>query len=124
MKNTRYSYQREVIYNNVMSRKDHPTAEQIYEDVKKEIPNISLGTVYRNLNFLSDEGKILKVDLEKSVFDSTLMLHNHMICEKCHGVFDVDVDFNFVNFSDKFGNLITKADVKFTGICKACANAH
>lgn len=124
MKNTRYSYQREVIYNNVMSRKDHPTAEQIYEDVKKEIPNISLGTVYRNLNFLSDEGKILKVDLEKSVFDSTLMLHNHMICEKCHGVFDVDVDFNFVNFSDKFGNLITKADVKFTGICKDCANAH
>ena len=42
MKNTRYSYQREVIYNNVMSRKDHPTAEQIYEDVKKEIPSTSI----------------------------------------------------------------------------------
>ena len=120
MKNTRYSFQREVIYNNVMSRKDHPTAEQIYEDVKKEIPNISLGTVYRNLNFLADEGKILKVDLEKSVFDSTLEVHNHMLCEKCRRVVDVDVDFDKVNFFDKLGNVITKADIRFTGICAQC----
>lgn len=120
MKNTRYSLQREVIYNNVMSRKDHPTAEQIYEDVKKEIPNISLGTVYRNLNFLADEGKILKVDLEKSVFDSTLEVHNHMLCEKCRRVVDVDVDFDKVNFFDKIGNIITKADIRFTGICAQC----
>lgn len=120
MKNTRYSFQREVIYNNVMSRKDHPTAEQIYEDVKKEIPNISLGTVYRNLNFLADEGKILKVDLEKSVFDSTLEVHNHMLCEKCRRVVDVDVDFDKVNFFDKIGNIITKADIRFTGICAQC----
>ena len=120
MKNTRYSFQREVIYNNVMSRKDHPTAEQIYEDVKKEIPNISLGTVYRNLNFLADEGKILKVDLEKSVFDSTLEVHNHMLCEKCRRVVDVDVDFDKVNFFDKIGNIITKADIRFTGICARC----
>lgn len=120
MKNTRYSFQREVIYNNVMSRKDHPTAEQVYEDVKKEIPNISLGTVYRNLNFLADEGKILKVDLEKSVFDSTLEVHNHMLCEKCRRVVDVDVDFDKVNFFDKIGNIITKADIRFTGICAQC----
>ena len=120
MKNTRYSFQREVIYNNVMSRKDHPTAEQIYEDVKKEIPNISLGTVYRNLNFRADEGKILKVDLEKSVFDSTLEVHNHMLCEKCRRVVDVDVDFDKVNFFDKLGNVITKADIRFTGICAQC----
>ena len=120
MKNTRYSFQREVIYNNVMSRKDHPTAEQIYEDVKKEIPNISLGTVYRNLNFLADEGKILKVDLEKSVFDSTLEVHNHMLCEKCRRIVDVDVDFDKVNFFDKIGNIITKADIRFTGICAQC----
>lgn len=120
MKSTRYSFQREVIYNNVMSRKDHPTAEQIYEDVKKEIPNISLGTVYRNLNFLADEGKILKVDLEKSVFDSTLEVHNHMLCEKCRRVVDVDVDFDKVNFFDKIGNIITKADIRFTGICAQC----
>ncbi len=120
MKNTRYSFQREGIYNNVMSRKDHPTAEQIYEDVKKEIPNISLGTVYRNLNFLADEGKILKVDLEKSVFDSTLEVHNHMLCEKCRRVVDVDVDFDKVNFFDKIGNIITKADIRFTGICAQC----
>lgn len=120
MKTTRYSYQREVIYNNVMSRKDHPTAEQIYEEVKMEIPNISLGTVYRNLNFLADEGKILKVDLEKSIFDSTLEGHNHMLCEKCGKVVDVDVDFGTANFFDKLGNTITKADMRFTGICAQC----
>ena len=59
MKATRYSMQREIVLENVLSRKDHPTAEMIYEDVRETIPNISLGTVYRNLNLLSDEGKIL-----------------------------------------------------------------
>lgn len=122
MKTTRYSHQREVILGNVLSRKDHPTAEQIYEDVKREIPNISLGTVYRNLNFLAGEGKILKVDLEKSVFDSTLEGHNHMLCEKCGRVVDVDIDINTANFFDKLGNIITKADVRFTGICAQCKN--
>ena len=122
MKTTRYSHQREVILGNVLSRKDPPTAEQIYEDVKREIPNISLGTVYRNLNFLAGEGKILKVDLEKSVFDSTLEGHNHMLCEKCGRVVDVDIDINTTNFFDKLGNIITKADVRFTGICAQCKN--
>ena len=111
-----------MILGNVLSRKDHPTAEQIYEDVKREIPNISLGTVYRNLNFLAGAGKILKVDLEKSVFDSTLEGHNHMLCEKCGRVVDVDVDINTANFFDKLGNIITKADVRFTGICAQCKN--
>ena len=122
MKTTRYSHQREVILGNVLSRKDHPTAEQIYEDVKREIPNISLGTVYRNLNFLAGEGKILKVDLEKSVFDSTLEGHNHMLCEKCGRVVDVDIDINTTNIFDKLGNIITKAYVRFTGICAQCKN--
>lgn len=54
MPKTRYSKQRELIYENLKARCDHPTAEAIYSDLKKDNPGLSLGTVYRNLNFLAD----------------------------------------------------------------------
>ena len=121
MKSTRYSMQREVILKNVLLRKDHPTAEKIYEDVREAIPNISLGTVYRNLNLLAEEGKILKVDVKgKSIFDSTIKPHAHIRCEKCKNVFDIDVNLDMMNFSEKNGNLILGAEVNFFGICKNC----
>ena len=122
MATLKYSRQRESIKEFLRTRTDHPTADVVYENMKLIYPNISLGTVYRNLNFLAGEGKILKVDLEKSVFDSTLEGHNHMLCEKCGRVVDVDVDINTTNFFDKLGNIITKADVRFTGICAQCKN--
>ena len=121
MKSTRYSMQREFILKNVLLRKDHPTAEKIYEDVREAIPNISLGTVYRNLNLLAEEGKILKVDVKgKSIFDSTIKSHAHIRCEKCKNVFDIDVNLDMMNFSEKNGNLILGAEVNFFGICKNC----
>ena len=57
----KHSKQRDAIHNFLMSRKDHPTAETVYANVIKEFPNISLGTVYRNLSFLVDNGMAVKV---------------------------------------------------------------
>ena len=57
----KYSRQRESIKENLMNRYDHPTAETVYLDVKKDYPNISLGTVYRNLSLLSEIGEIQKI---------------------------------------------------------------
>jgi len=58
---TKHSKQRDAIRNFLISRKDHPTAEVVYANVSKEFPNISLGTVYRNLSFLVDNGQAVKV---------------------------------------------------------------
>ena len=61
MAELRYSRQREAIKEFLMTRKDHPTADVIYQNVRLEYPNISLGTVYRNLTLLSDLGEILRL---------------------------------------------------------------
>ena len=61
MATVKRSRQRDAIRSFLMSRKDHPTAEVVYDNVSKEFPNISLGTVYRNLTFLVDNGMAMKV---------------------------------------------------------------
>ena len=61
MKTLKYSRQRESIKANLMSRRDHPTADALYASIREEFPNISLGTVYRNLNLLVETGEILKM---------------------------------------------------------------
>ena len=60
----KFSRQRESIKNNLMGRTDHPTAETVYSDIRQEYPNISLGTVYRNLSLLADLGEIQKISTE------------------------------------------------------------
>ena len=122
----RYSKQRETILAAVKSSYDHPTAEEVYELVKTEIPNISLGTVYRNLNALSDQGEIKRIKIANSSdhFDSTLNYHHHAYCDICHNIFDIKIkdEFNFDNLliEDKFQ--ILEVNICFTGICNDCQN--
>ena len=94
MATVKYSRQREAIKNFLMSRKDHPTAEVVYEHVLKAFPNISLGTVYRNLSFLVDNGQAVKVPCEDGSvhFDGNVMPHYHFQCTECGAVIDLDFD--------------------------------
>lgn len=94
MATVKYSRQREAIKNFLMSRKDHPTAEVVYEHVLKDFPNISLGTVYRNLSFLVDNGQAVKVPCEDGSvhFDGNVMPHYHFQCTECGAVIDLDFD--------------------------------
>lgn len=70
---------------------DHPTAEQIFETVRRDLPRISLGTVYRNLQRLVAEGRLAlaPVDDRSARFDPTLAPHDHFVCEGCGRIFDV-----------------------------------
>ena len=88
------SRQREAILNNIMLRKDHPTAEDVYNSVRKEYPNISLGTVYRNLSLLVDMGHAVKVPCDDGSvhFDGRVMPHYHFQCTECGAI--IDLDFN------------------------------
>ena len=87
----RYSKQSEEVLNTVLNSNNHPDAKEIYELVKLKIPNVSLGTVYRNLNTLAKEGLIRKIELDdgNDRFDKTLCLHNHLKCTKCGKVIDI-----------------------------------
>ena len=78
----KYSRQREVIKENLMHREDHPTADMVYMDVRETFPNISLGTVYRNLQLLTDLGEIQKLNIGDGVdhFDAKTFPHYHFIC--------------------------------------------
>ena len=90
----KYSRQRESIKEYLMSTKEHPTADMVYLHVKQEFPNISLGTVYRNLNLLADIGEIIKISTLNGGdrFDGTTTPHYHFFCTDCGAVLDLDMD--------------------------------
>ena len=87
MKTLKYSRQRESIKASLMSRKDHPTADAVYASIREEFPNISLGTVYRNLNLLVELGEAQKLAFGdgKDHFDADTSLHYHFVCRPSHG---------------------------------------
>lgn len=90
----KYSRQREAIKDFLMTRKDHPTADTVYMNVRKEFPNISLGTVYRNLTLLSEIGEIqrLRVGDGTDRFDADTSPHYHFICTECGSVIDLEME--------------------------------
>jgi Fur family peroxide stress response transcriptional regulator len=108
-----------------MTRKDHPTAEIVYENLRKEYPKISLGTVYRNLSLLVELGEAIKFPgLDgQDHFDGNAMPHYHFICNDCHSV----IDLSFPNMeslntdaSKDFDGIITGHSAYFYGKCKNC----
>lgn len=90
----KYSRQREVIKDFLCTRKDHPTADAVYMNVRQQFPNISLGTVYRNLTLLSDIGEIARLRVGDGVdhFDADTSAHNHFVCSQCGCVIDLDME--------------------------------
>ena len=122
-RNTR---QLEVVWEAVKNDKSHPTADQIYDKVRKRLPNISLGTVYRNLQKLVAEEKLQILILGRSQrFDPLVGRHQHFICESCDRVFDVIVDTENDLKPVKLpheGFKVTSHQLAFYGTCKRCAS--
>jgi len=122
---TRKSKQKEAVLGVVKSTKSHPTASWVYEQVREEIPGISLGTVYRNLKMLKQDGEILELDLAGALsrFDGKTENHYHFRCEKCGRVFDLDEPVNeMINgeISRKTGFRVTHHRLEFRGLCRDC----
>ncbi len=120
----RYSRQREAILKNLQHRTDHPSADMVYESIRHEIPNISLGTVYRNLNTLSESGSILRFSVEgKERFDGNITPHIHFVCTHCgaiHDLFDSCVDEFMSDVSHLLNCTISGANLVFRGECNLC----
>ena len=105
----------------------HPTAYDIYIECRKNIPNISLGTVYRNLNLLADQKRILRLDVGDGAvhFDARLEPHYHMVCDECGSIQDLFLDETLISpLIDKVQQVcddqITSAEILFHGTCRHC----
>lgn len=125
---TNKSRQRDMILKVLSSTKSHPTAEWIYQQARQQMPNISLGTVYRNLSKLAEVGEILKLDVGDGFdhFDATATPHYHMVCNSCGRVLDVEMDYDRdldAKAKRSTGGKIDGHSVIFYGCCQDCSKA-
>ena len=127
MKKSRNTRQRTVILDILRKNPVHPTAEDIYREARRTLPNISLGTVYRNLNFLRDQGLVREVRSHSdtsSRFEAELPPHAHFHCTECRSVVDVPLPECLRNLSwDGESNVGTVKflDLHVIGACTNCA---
>ena len=124
----RSTIQKSFILDYLKSVKTHPTAETIYEQVRKKLPNISQGTVYRVLNNFKNKGQVLAIDTKDNVhFDGDISDHAHFICEKCGKVYDVmskcsecGILKNKTTRKVPQVGIIKHYKINFYGICNNC----
>lgn len=125
MAGIRHSRQRDSILNELFSRKDHPTADELYASLREQIPNISLATVYRNLSLLYDDGIILRLKCGDTAdrFDGNIAPHYHLYCNQCRRLYDVDIpEIDLINNLAKleYKGVIESHSITFYGICEKC----
>ena len=121
--------QRLVILQELRKVYNHPSADEVFETVRKVLPHISLGTVYRNLEILSELGEIRKIEISGKLkrFDGNITPHYHLRCLDCQRIDDVPehIHFNFTRSLDEAtGYAITDHRLEFMGLCPECSEQH
>jgi len=126
VKQLKTTKQKEAILSAVRAMHNHPTADEIYSRLRIEHPQISLGTVYRNLNNFAQEGEILKIPIMggKDRFDFKTDAHEHMLCDNCNKVFDVEVDVE-IKLAETGANdpRLNGYTLVLHGLCPDCSSA-
>lgn len=126
MAGLKHSRQRDAIAENLRHRKDHPTADMIYKDIRNVYPNISLGTVYRNLSLLVELGEAKKITTGTGAehYDGDTHPHNHFICRSCGNVLDMNdfIDCGKIKLlaADQLDGQIEDCSILFYGVCGEC----
>ncbi|PHR30445.1 MAG: transcriptional repressor [Desulfotalea sp.] len=123
--NMRLTTQRQIILEELAKVTSHPTANEVYDMVRKRLPRIGLGTVYRNLELMADGGVILKLEVggTQKRFDATVEPHYHIRCSSCGKVDDVHM-----KVQDQINQLAANVSnyeilghhIEFSGICHDC----
>jgi len=125
----RLTTQRQIILEELLKVSSHPTANEVYDMVRKRLPRIGLGTVYRNLELMAESGMILKLEVggTQKRFDATTKPHYHVRCTECGRVDDVDMPVQQeINESAAQAShyQILSHHIEFTGLCSDCLNAR
>lgn len=121
----RLTTQRQIILEELAKVKTHPTASELYDMVRKRLPRIGLGTVYRNLELMAENGMILKLEVggTQKRFDATTETHYHIRCSNCGKVDDIDtpvLDELVREATEATSYEIIGHHVEFSGLCPAC----
>lgn len=121
----RLTTQRQIILEELSKVKTHPTASELYDMVRKRLPRIGLGTVYRNLELMAENGMILKLEVggTQKRFDATTDTHYHIRCSDCGKVDDIDtpvMEELVREAADATSYQILGHHVEFSGLCPAC----
>ena len=126
VKKSRNTKQRTVILDILRKGGCHPTAEAIYHEARKALPNISLGTVYRNLNFLREQGMVQEIRTNSessSLFEGKCAPHAHFHCTKCQSVFDIPLPkcLEELEWQEKSDiSMVNSLDLHVMGSCRGC----
>ena len=125
MSEKKYSRQREAIKAYLKQTKEHPSADKVYEEIRKEYPKISLGTVYRNLNLLVEEGEAVCMRFGNAErFDGGPGPHMHYYCRRCEQIFDLPLELTgtFVRKVRKSApGTVEQGQILLTGLCDSCS---
>ena len=121
----RKTIQCDLVLKAVQKLQSHATADEIYAEVAREHPSVGRGTVYRNLQRLTEAGQIRKVEVPDGAdrYDHCCKAHYHVRCERCGRVFDVDMPYMTAlekSIGDRKGFLFTGHSIMFSGICPQC----
>lgn len=115
--------QRQLIMEAVRGTNSHPTADELFQTIRCKLPTISLATVYRNLNFLSERGEIRKLSMPgmPDRFDWKLEPHDHMMCDLCGQVYDFHLSTDLKSqIADASGAQVNGYTLVAHGICPHC----
>ena len=121
-----FSRKREAIYNALRGTTVHPTAEWVYETLKPDYPDLSLGTVYRNIKKFCESGKVRSVGVIRGQehFDGDTSKHSHFVCSGCGRVLDifepVVAEETLAGIEEKHDFRIISEDILFSGVCPNC----
>ena len=125
-KAVRYSKKREAIFNAIRETKCHPSADWVYQTLKPTHPDLSLGTVYRNLDFFRQHGMVRSVGVVKGQerFDAMTAPHTHFVCSCCGDVIDrddiqLDAELDRT-LCERYGLAIERHELTFHGLCQTC----
>lgn len=121
----RLTTQRQIILEELAKVKSHPTASEVYDMVRKRLPRIGLGTVYRNLELMAENGMIIKLEVggTQKRFDATTDAHYHIRCSCCGKVEDMDIqviDSLVGAAAESSSYQILGHHIEYTGICPEC----
>lgn len=121
----KYSRQREALLRILKNTRSHPSADWLYNELREEFPSISLGTVYRNLALLTDNGAIKRITTGsgKEHFDGFTDEHSHFVCTRCDSIYDITLSSAEKLNEEVEKRLDAKVDdssLLFYGVCSKC----
>lgn len=114
--------QRRIVYDVIRRSKRHMTAEQIYQEARKILPSIAMGTVYRNLGLMAEAGEILRIEMpgRPDRFDKTVLPHHHCVCPTCGEVYDVPIPDLAAQLEKLISAPVAGYDLTVYAECEVC----